>query len=63
VERRDSLTLVFELDPRARWHDGGPVTARDITWSFAPRKDPAQAPANATALRWVQSIVGRGTDG
>ena len=25
--RRDSLTLVFELDPRARWHDGAPVTA------------------------------------
>ena len=26
----DSVTIVFELDPRARWHDGTPVTARDI---------------------------------
>jgi peptide/nickel transport system substrate-binding protein len=59
-ERRDSLTLVFELDPRARWHDGTPVTARDIIWSFARAKDPVQAPAHATALRWVQSIVAEG---
>lgn len=31
----DSLTLSFHLDPRARWHDGRPVTARDVafTWS------------------------------
>ena len=35
--RRDSLTLVFELDPRARWHDGAPVTSRDVLFTFAPR--------------------------
>ena len=36
-KRTDSLTLVFELDPRARWHDGAPVTAHDaaFTWSIA----------------------------
>ena len=28
--RRDSLTLVFDLDPRAKWHDGVPVTSRDV---------------------------------
>lgn len=59
-ERRDSLTLVFELDPRARWHDGAPVTARDVVWSFARAKDAAVAPAHATALRWVQSITADG---
>ena len=32
--RRDSLTLVFELDPRARWHDGAPVTARDVLFTL-----------------------------
>ena len=26
--RRDSVTLAFDLDPRATWHDGVPVTAR-----------------------------------
>src|SRR5688572_16138753 len=28
--RRDSVTLAFDLDPRARWHDGAPVTSRDV---------------------------------
>ncbi len=36
-KRVDSLTLLFELDPRVRWHDGAPVTAHDaaFTWSIA----------------------------
>lgn len=59
-ERRDSLTLVFELDPRARWHDGTPVTARDVAWSFRRAKDASIAPANATALRWVQEVTADG---
>ena len=58
--RRDPLTLVFELDPRARWHDGVPVTARDLTWSFTRAKDPGLAPAHATALRWVREITADG---
>ena len=59
-ERRDSLTLIFELDPRARWHDGTPVTARDVAWTFARAKDPALAPAHATVLRWVASVTAEG---
>jgi peptide/nickel transport system substrate-binding protein len=42
-ERRDSLTLVFELDDRARWHDGTPVTAGDLTFTFARAMNPAIA--------------------
>src|SRR5512134_1780884 len=37
--RRDSLTLAFELDPRARWHDGTPVTARDVVFAFDRARD------------------------
>ena len=50
--RRDSLTLVFDLDPRARWHDGVPVTARDVVFTFARARDPTIAPelANAAPL-------------
>ncbi|HWA40584.1 MAG TPA: ABC transporter substrate-binding protein, partial [Gemmatimonadales bacterium] len=59
-ERRDSLTLVFELDPRARWQDGVPVTARDVAWTFTRAKDPALAPAHATALRWVAAVTAEG---
>ncbi len=58
--RRDSLTLVFELDPRAKWHDGAPVTAKDVEWSFARARDAAIAPAHATALRWLSSVTAEG---
>src|SRR4051812_16267951 len=26
----DSLSIAFSLNPRARWHDGKPVTASDV---------------------------------
>src|SRR5438093_3911958 len=29
----DGLALTFHLDPRARWNDGRPVTARDVVFS------------------------------
>lgn len=58
--RRDSLTLVFEIDPRARWHDGVAVTSRDVVWSFTRAHDPALAPALATALRWIQDVTADG---
>jgi peptide/nickel transport system substrate-binding protein len=32
---------VFRLDPRARWHDGPPVTARDVVFTFEQLLDPA----------------------
>lgn len=38
-QRRDSLTLVFQLDPRARWQDGVPVTARDLAYTFGVYAD------------------------
>ncbi|MFZ6762363.1 extracellular solute-binding protein [Pseudoroseomonas sp. WGS1072] len=31
---RDGRGVAFELDERARWHDGRPVTAADVVWSF-----------------------------
>jgi peptide/nickel transport system substrate-binding protein len=54
--RPDSLTLVFELDPRARWHDGAPVTSRDVVFTFARAMDPTIAPALAELLRNVRDV-------
>lgn len=39
-QRVDPLTLVFELDPRARWQDGAPVTARDVVFTWQLMMDP-----------------------
>jgi peptide/nickel transport system substrate-binding protein len=40
-ERRDSLTWRFRLRPGARWHDGRPVTAEDVRFSFEVFSDSA----------------------
>jgi peptide/nickel transport system substrate-binding protein len=58
--RRDSLTLVFELDPRARWHDGAPVTARDVTFTFGRARDSAIAPRLANVTRRIASVEADG---
>ena len=26
--------MIFDLNPAARWHDGEPVDADDVVWSF-----------------------------
>lgn len=36
---KDSLSITFHLDPRARWHDGVPVTARDVKFAYAVYTD------------------------
>src|SRR2546423_13572810 len=39
----DSLSLSFHINPRARWHDGRKVTARDVQFSYELYKAPAVA--------------------
>jgi peptide/nickel transport system substrate-binding protein len=58
--RRDSLTLVFDLDPRARWQDGTPVTARDVVFTIERAKNPAIAPRLVDLLRRIQSVKAEG---
>lgn len=54
--RRDSLTLIFELDPRARWHDGAPVTSRDVVFTYRRARDPEIAPRLAQVTRRIASV-------
>ena len=37
---RDSLSITFHLNPRARWHDGRRVTSRDVTFTHALYRNP-----------------------
>ena len=48
--RRDSLTLAFDLDPRAHWQDGTAITSRDVVFSFNRARDPRQVPLLAPLL-------------
>jgi peptide/nickel transport system substrate-binding protein len=58
--RTDDRTLVFDLDPRARWHDGTPVTTRDVLFSFERARNPKVAPSLARLLREVESVTADG---
>ena len=58
--RRDSVTLVFELDGRARWHDGAPVTARDVVFTMGRAKNPAISPRLSDLLRQIVSVTAEG---
>ncbi len=52
----DSLTVDFELDPKARWHDGKPVSATDVQYTFRLVKDPALASPHSVNLENVDSV-------
>jgi len=58
--RRDPTTLVFELDPRARWSDGTPVTSRDVLLAFERGRDPKLSPQLAVLLNRIRSVTAEG---
>jgi peptide/nickel transport system substrate-binding protein len=53
---KDSLAITFALNPSARWHDGRPVRAGDVRFTFDLLKDPLTASAIASSLKSVDSI-------
>lgn len=55
----DSLAIDFSLAPDARWHDGTPVTATDVVFSFRSYVDPALAAPSSAALRNIDSVTAR----
>lgn len=60
--RLDSVTIAFDLDPRARWHDGTPVTSRDVVWSLERARDSLTAPTLALLLRDLASVTADGPE-
>src|SRR3989454_5483407 len=53
------LTLVFHLDPRARWQDGQPVTAADVEFTFNAYTDSAVASPFRPKLHRIASVTQR----
>src|SRR3989442_2886839 len=53
------LTLVFHLDPRARWQDGQPVTAADVEFTFNAYTDSAVASPFRPQLHRIASVTQR----
>ncbi|HEY7407294.1 MAG TPA: peptide ABC transporter substrate-binding protein [Gemmatimonadaceae bacterium] len=53
----DSLSIAFKLHPDAKWHDGRPVTARDVAFSFDIHKDPEVGSSVAPLLSRIDSVT------
>jgi peptide/nickel transport system substrate-binding protein len=55
----DSLSIAFEIDPRARWHDGQPVKASDVRFSFDVLRDSAVGSPFAGFVAGIDSVAVR----
>jgi peptide/nickel transport system substrate-binding protein len=53
---RDSVSVAFHLNPQARWHDGRPVRASDVKFSFDLTRDPALGSPQAPLIANIDSI-------
>jgi peptide/nickel transport system substrate-binding protein len=53
----DSLSLAFHINPRARWHDGMAVTARDVLFTFGLNKNPALGGHAHSLLANIDSVT------
>lgn len=53
----DSLSITFRLDPRARWHDGAPVRARDMVYTYSLYVDPKVGSPQSVYFANVDSLT------
>ena len=53
----DSMSLAFHINPRARWHDGRAVTARDVQFTFGLNKNPALGGHAHSLLANIDSVT------
>jgi len=55
----DSLSITFHLDPKAHWHDGVPVRAADVLYSYRVNKSAAVGSSVLPLLADVDSVTAR----
>ncbi|MFN2563738.1 MAG: peptide ABC transporter substrate-binding protein [Gemmatimonadaceae bacterium] len=55
----DSLSIAFEINPEARWHDGRPVRASDVRFSFHVFRDQAVGSPFAGLVAGIDSVTVR----
>lgn len=52
----DSMSVSFHINPRARWHDGAPVAAEDVRYTFELVKDTSFASPLSSNLDNIDSV-------
>ena len=55
----DSLSIAFHIDPRAKWQDGVPVTAKDVVFTHSVYIDPKVGSSTAPLLGSIDSVTAR----
>lgn len=55
----DSSSIAFHINPRARWHDGQPVRASDVRFTFRLLTDSALGSPVAATLGGIDSVTVR----
>ena len=53
----DSLSIAFHMDPAARWHDGKPVRASDVVFTYRLYSEPSNASPFAASLASIDSVT------
>jgi len=53
---RDSLSVAFHINPRARWHDGQPVRASDVRFSYRLYTDPKVGSSVSPEISTIDSV-------
>lgn len=56
----DSLSITFELNPKATWHDGQPVSARDVEAGYLAIMDSVNGSSLRGDLTDVESVTADG---
>lgn len=52
----DSLSIAFTIDSAAKWHDGKPVTAEDVRYSWATYVDQKVGSMHASSFAGIDSV-------
>lgn len=55
----DSLSIAFDIDPRAHWHDGRPVRASDVRFTWRLYTDPRTGSDVGPLLANIDSVTVR----
>ncbi|MDQ6770646.1 MAG: ABC transporter substrate-binding protein, partial [Gemmatimonadota bacterium] len=53
---RDSLSIAFRINPRAKWHDGQPVTSSDVRFTLQTTKDSTLGTSVAALISSIDSV-------
>lgn len=54
---RDSLSIAFHIDPRARWHDGRPVRSTDVSFTFRTTADSTLGSPGKALIANIDSVT------